>query len=228
MNIETFAGQHETRVLQYAGGQKPCRAPLQAPLAMTEVVVPDSAPHCAGVRPRLDVRLLLYRHNVTLVWACRVRASGSVTTGAQTRPFSPVTSFCFWARIRTIWLRDRHRAGSACLPLASRSRTSACDSARQGLAGRGPVCRLPSPWRASGWLYLPIALGCLALPLYVLLRNVVPLSQIYESVEWPVIVLLGSLIPDRRRIGIDRAERRSSPQADRRRGPRVYSPASSC
>lgn len=44
-----------------------------------------------------------------------------------------------------------------------------------------------------GVLYLPIALA-LACVLMVLL-NVVPLRQVYESIEWPVIVLLGSMIP---------------------------------
>ena len=44
-----------------------------------------------------------------------------------------------------------------------------------------------------GLLYLPIALAS-AVVLMVLF-NIVPLRQIYESIEWPVIVLLGSMIP---------------------------------
>lgn len=44
-----------------------------------------------------------------------------------------------------------------------------------------------------GLLYLPIALAAVV-ALYVLL-DIVPLRDIYTSVEWPVIVLLGSLIP---------------------------------
>ena len=44
-----------------------------------------------------------------------------------------------------------------------------------------------------GLLYLPIALGC-ATALYVIL-NIVPIRDVYTSVEWPVIVLLGSMIP---------------------------------
>ena len=44
-----------------------------------------------------------------------------------------------------------------------------------------------------GWLALPVALGVVVI-LYVLLQ-IVPLTQIYEYVEWPVIVLLGSMIP---------------------------------
>jgi len=44
-----------------------------------------------------------------------------------------------------------------------------------------------------GWVYLPIALGC-ATALYVLF-NIVPIRDVYTSIEWPVIVLLGSMIP---------------------------------
>ncbi|PLX89703.1 MAG: SLC13 family permease [Desulfuromonas sp.] len=44
-----------------------------------------------------------------------------------------------------------------------------------------------------GLVYLPLALAAVVVA-YVLLR-IVPLSQIYDSVEWPVIVLLGSMIP---------------------------------
>ncbi len=44
-----------------------------------------------------------------------------------------------------------------------------------------------------GWVYLPVALGCVAMA-YVLM-NIVPVRTMYDSVEWPVIVLLGSMIP---------------------------------
>ncbi len=44
-----------------------------------------------------------------------------------------------------------------------------------------------------GILYLPVALATVV-ALYTMLR-IVPPRQVYESVEWPVIVLLGSLIP---------------------------------
>ena len=44
-----------------------------------------------------------------------------------------------------------------------------------------------------GLLYLPVALG-LVVVAYVLSR-IVPLSELYTHIEWPVIVLLGSMIP---------------------------------
>lgn len=44
-----------------------------------------------------------------------------------------------------------------------------------------------------GIVYLPIALGCVVAS-YVIL-NIVPIRNVYTSVEWPVIVLLGCMIP---------------------------------
>lgn len=44
-----------------------------------------------------------------------------------------------------------------------------------------------------GIIYLPIALGIVAVA-YVLLK-ILPLSEIYDHIEWPVVVLLGSMIP---------------------------------
>lgn len=44
-----------------------------------------------------------------------------------------------------------------------------------------------------GLLYLPIALGLVVVG-YVLAR-IIPLEEIYDQIEWPVVVLLGSMIP---------------------------------
>ncbi|MBK0329174.1 SLC13 family permease [Rhodobacteraceae bacterium F11138] len=44
-----------------------------------------------------------------------------------------------------------------------------------------------------GLLYLPIALG-LVVVAYVLTR-ILPIAEIYDHIEWPVVVLLGSMIP---------------------------------
>jgi di/tricarboxylate transporter len=46
---------------------------------------------------------------------------------------------------------------------------------------------------SAGLVYLPVALGCVAAA-YVFF-NIVPIREVYNSVEWPVIVLLGSMIP---------------------------------
>ncbi|MEP3786995.1 SLC13 family permease [Ascidiaceihabitans sp.] len=44
-----------------------------------------------------------------------------------------------------------------------------------------------------GLIYLPVALGMVVVA-YVLTR-IVPLSELYTHIEWPVVVLLGSMIP---------------------------------
>ncbi len=44
-----------------------------------------------------------------------------------------------------------------------------------------------------GLLYLPIALGIVVIG-YVLTR-ILPIQEIYDHIEWPVVVLLGSMIP---------------------------------
>ena len=44
-----------------------------------------------------------------------------------------------------------------------------------------------------GFIYLPVALGLVVIA-YVLTR-IVPLSELYTHIEWPVVVLLGSMIP---------------------------------
>lgn len=44
-----------------------------------------------------------------------------------------------------------------------------------------------------GWVYLPIALGIVVVA-YILLK-ILPLASIYDHIEWPVVVLLGSMIP---------------------------------
>ncbi len=44
-----------------------------------------------------------------------------------------------------------------------------------------------------GLVYLPVALGAVVVA-YVL-SGIVPLREVYDQVEWPVVVLLGSMIP---------------------------------
>ena len=46
---------------------------------------------------------------------------------------------------------------------------------------------------ALGLIYLPVALGAVVVA-FALFR-IIPLSRIYDAIEWPVIVLLASLIP---------------------------------
>ncbi len=151
-------------------------------LVLHEVVVPESS-RLAG-RSAQSVRLL-YRYQVALVGVSR--------QGRRIRE-----------KIRTLQLEP----GDVLLLLSAEERLADV-TGRLGLlplADRGhSVIQRDKAWLAVatfagaiavaslGWVYLPIALGCVV-ALYVLL-NIVPIRDVYTSVEWPVIVLLGSMIP---------------------------------
>ncbi|MFL2550996.1 MAG: SLC13 family permease, partial [Arenicellales bacterium] len=77
-----------------------------------------------------------------------------------------------------------------CLALADRGLT-VIQRQKAGLAiGAFALAILAA---SLGWLYLSVALGAVVV-VYVVFGLVKP-TEVYESVEWPVIVLLGSLIP---------------------------------
>ena len=77
-----------------------------------------------------------------------------------------------------------------CLPLAERGLSVTADDKVWLAIGLfvGAVAAA-----SVGLLYLPIALG-LVVVAYVLSR-IIPLSELYTHIEWPVVVLLGSMIP---------------------------------
>ena len=151
-------------------------------LVVTEAVVQDSS-RLAG-RSAMSVRLL-YRYRVALVGVSR-----------QGKRFKD--------NIRKLDLRP----GDVLLLLGAEERLSDV-TMRLGLlplADRGHrVTRRDRVWPAVaifavavltasiGLVYLPIALGCVVAA-YVFM-DIVPIRDVYSSIEWPVIVLLGSMIP---------------------------------
>ena len=151
-------------------------------LILNEVVVQESS-RLAG-RTAMSLRLL-YRYRVALVGVSR--------RGER-----------FRENVRKLLLQP----GDVLLLLGADERLSDI-TGRLGLlplADRGQrVIQRDKAWWAVGifaaaitiasfgWVYLPVALGC-ATALFVLL-NIVPIRDVYSSIEWPVIVLLGSMIP---------------------------------
>ena len=151
-------------------------------LLLQEVVVSESS-RVSG-RSAVSLRLL-YRYRVALVGVSR--------EGRR-----------FREKVRSLSLRP----GDVLLLLGAEERLADV-TARLGLlplADRGHVIlQRDKAWlsvgifasailgASVGWVYLPVALGCVA-ALYVLL-NIVPIRDVYTSVEWPVIILLGSMIP---------------------------------
>jgi len=77
-----------------------------------------------------------------------------------------------------------------CLPLADRGLAVTQDTKTWlaiGIFGAAVAAA------SLGLIYLPIALGIVVMA-YVLTR-IVPLNELYTNIEWPVVVLLGSMIP---------------------------------
>jgi di/tricarboxylate transporter len=77
-----------------------------------------------------------------------------------------------------------------CLPLAERGLAVTQDSKVWLAIGMFAAAVAAASF---GLVYLPIALGCVVVA-YVLAK-IVPLSELYTHIEWPVVVLLGSMIP---------------------------------
>lgn len=151
-------------------------------LILQEVVVPEGS-RLAG-RRAVDVRLM-YRYRVILVGVSR--------QGKR-----------FRENVRKLEIQ----AGDVLLLLGSEDRLVDVTTrlALLPLADRGHrVTQRNRAWLAVGLfvaaiaaasfglVYLPVALGCVVAA-YVIFK-VVPLREVYSSIEWPVIVLLGSMIP---------------------------------
>ncbi|MCH2571782.1 MAG: anion permease [Planctomycetes bacterium] len=151
-------------------------------LTLIEAVVPVGAK--IEKRSALEMRLA-YRQGVTLLGVSR-----------QGRPFR--------ARVRKL----RIRAGDILLLLGPEERMQEVVDwlGCLPLADRGlRLMQRHKSWAAMsvfaaaillaslGIFYLPVVLAMTAV-VYVL-YGLVPLSQLYKCVEWPVILLLGSLIP---------------------------------
>jgi di/tricarboxylate transporter len=150
--------------------------------SLLEVVVPDGA-RIEG-RSAHSLRLM-YRHGVTLLGVSRqgkrftqriqqleIKAGDILLLLGNSEQLDDIAS----------WLGG--------LPLAQRG-LQVIQRQKAGLAVLifGTAVLLAS----VGVLYLPIALG-IAVVLMVL-TGIIPMRQMYESVEWSVIVLLGSMIP---------------------------------
>jgi di/tricarboxylate transporter len=151
-------------------------------LVMHEVVVPESS-QLTG-RSAISFRLL-YRFRIALV---------GVSRGGQ-RFRDDVRKLEIKAGDVLLLLGAEERlqdvtARLGLLPLADRGQT-VIQRDKAGLAvGIFAVAILAA---SGGVVYLPIALGGVV-ALYVLL-NIVPIRSVYDSVECPVIVLLGCMIP---------------------------------
>jgi len=151
-------------------------------LGLVEVVVPEGA----RIEKRSAHSLqLLYRYGITLLGVSRqgkrfrdrvrkleIRAGDVLLLLG---PSERLAEFVGWL---------------GCLPLKERG-LQLIQRDKAGLAVG--VFAVAIALASAGVLSLPVALAIVAV--FMVLSGIVPVRQIYESVEWPVIVLLGSMIP---------------------------------
>ena len=151
-------------------------------LELQETVVPESSP-LAG-RTAMSVRLL-YRYRVALVGVSRQGSRFRDNVRKLTiEPGDVLLLLGPEERLQDVIGR------LGLLPLADRGQ----QVMQRKMAWPAVAIFVTAIVAASlGWIYLPIALGCVAAS-YVLL-NIVPIRRVYDSVEWPVIVLLACMIP---------------------------------
>ncbi len=168
--------------LEYAGEEKHGVLVGTADTGLIEVVVQENS-RIAG-RSALDVGLL-YRHDITLL---------GISRGGKK----------FHDRVRHLKIRHGdilllYGASDGLLEITDW--LGVLPLAERGLQ----VIKRETAWLAVGifalaiilasfnLVYLPIALAgaCVAM----VLLNIVPVRELYTSIEWPIIVLLGSLIP---------------------------------
>ncbi len=176
--IDAFVGLLE---LEYVGSEKH-EGIVGEDLSLIEVVIPENA-RIAG-RTALSLQLL-YRHGVTLLGVSR--------RGKAFR--DRVRKLPIKAGDVLLLLGPTDRLGSVVtwlggLPLKARDlqlvqRNKAWIAVASFVAAIGAA--------TAGLMHLPEALALVCMVMIGF--NIVPLREIYTSIEWPVIVLLGSMIP---------------------------------
>ena len=149
---------------------------------LIEVVVPETARIAGRTTNAIG---LPWRHRSVLMGISR--KGTRITRQMRRTPIEPGDILLLLcprdtARDVTAWL--------GCLPLADRGLAPTQDHktwlAIALFAGAVLAASL-------GLIYLPVALGLVAVG-YVL-TGILPISDIYDHIEWPVVVLLGSMIP---------------------------------
>jgi len=177
--IEGFVGSLR---LEYAGNSKGKNGLPESEQTMLEAVVPRGSR--AEKRSARSMRLM-YRHGVTLLGVSR-----------QGRRISDrVRELELQAGDVLLLLGERERLEDivgwmGCLPLAGRG-LQLVQRSKAGLAVA--IFAAAVVLASTGVLYLPVALGVAAV--LMVLAGIIPVQRVYDAIEWPVIVLLGSMIP---------------------------------
>ncbi|MBX2869715.1 MAG: SLC13 family permease [Acidiferrobacterales bacterium] len=167
--------------LEYVGSEKHGNL-VGEDLSLVEVVVPENA-RIAG-RTALDVKLL-YRYGVTLLGVSRQGKSfRERVRKLSIRPGDVLLLLGPTERLSDVanWLGG--------LPLKERD-LQVVQRNKAGIAVASFIVAIAAA--TAGLMHLPEALALVCMVMVGF--NIVPLREIYTSIEWPVIVLLGSMIP---------------------------------
>ena len=178
-SIEAFMGQ---AVLEFSGSEKHAGHVTSGGLTITEAIVPEGA-RIAG-RTARSLKLL-YNHSVTLLGVSR--------NGER-----------FTDRVRLLTIKP----GDVLLLLGNAERNMAAASYMGVLPLEGRETQVVQRSKAGlsiaiflgaiaaaviGWVSLPVALSAAVIALIAV--GLVSGREVYDSIEWKVIVLLASLIP---------------------------------
>ena len=180
---EDIGGFMTALKLEVVGVEGPKASLLSAEnVVLMEAVVP---PRSRIERRSVKAMRLRTRHGATLLAVSR-----------QGRPIRErLTSLALKAGDVLLLQGDADRlpeaiAAMGCLPLAERG----VQLGQRRQAGLSAGIFAAAIVAASlGWLAFPIALALAALAMVLL--KIVPPREIYESVDWPVVLLLGAMIP---------------------------------
>ena len=176
--IDAFVGLFK---LEYAGSERHVGQASEG-LVLMEAVVPENA-RVEG-RSALSLRLL-YRHGVTLLGVSRRgRTFRDRVRKLDTRPGDVLLLLGPGGRIEDVvkWL--------GCLPLQERD-LQVVQRHKAWIAVTSFALAIAAA--TSGIMHLPEALALVCMVMVGF--NIVPLKELYTSIEWPVIILLGSMIP---------------------------------
>ncbi|MEM1006361.1 MAG: SLC13 family permease [Pseudomonadota bacterium] len=151
-------------------------------LEVVEVVVPESARIAGRTAQGLG---LAWRQSTVLMGISRQgRRIAEQVRKTEVEPGDILLLLCPRDRGADVtdWL--------GCLPLAQRGLNVTANDKAWLAIGLFAAAVLAA---SIGLIYLPVALGLVVIG-YVLTK-IMPISDIYNHIEWPVVVLLGSMIP---------------------------------
>ncbi|MEO4040796.1 SLC13 family permease [Hoeflea sp. CAU 1731] len=176
--IDSFVGQLKLGFI----GEEKHREEAGSDLKVIEVVVPRDS-RIQG-RSADDVRLLR-RYNVTLLGISRRGKRFRERVRRQ-----PIAAGDILLLIGPAGRVEDAANRIGALPLAERG-LQVTQHGRAGLAAG--VFAAAVALASFGVVYLPVALAAVVV-IYVL-TDIIPLREVYDDIEWPVVVLLGSMIP---------------------------------